>query len=449
MTRNAHRMDATLALRSNISIYGGYSPDFTARGGRTVLEVESDIAVQAAGLTGPVTLQSITITNGDGDDMGSDARFALWVENSGAHLRLEGVELSAGRGSSGADGASGRDGDSGRTGNDARGTQGGRGVGQGGNGAAGREEEPGLAGRQGRFGGGQCAGNPSGRAGVAGNNRDPNGDCCEGGNSALTSQANVEAGGDGQTGVLAWLGGTEAGVWVLDNLKTICGCRVSVVTAPAVVSAVAVAVEEARRRKLLLCRRGRRPMRDGGADFLICLASLIFADQCYQGHFGTGRGGGGGGDGGSGGQSGLGGEGGHPSIGLVIQNSNVTMVKCTVRTAGGGSGGAGGNGGLGGDGGDGGRGAVGDNSTGGNGGDGGDGGVGGIGGCGGGGGGGPSIGIWNRQGGQFSYDPVIPDSANTYEIGPGGAGGAACERPGREPANAGQNGLRAEVHQEQ
>ena len=51
MTRNAHRMDATLALRSNISIYGGYSPDFTARGGRTVLEVESDIAVQAAGLT--------------------------------------------------------------------------------------------------------------------------------------------------------------------------------------------------------------------------------------------------------------------------------------------------------------------------------------------------------------------------------------------------------------
>ena len=46
-------------------------------------------------------------------------------------------------------------------------------------------------------------------------------------------------------GVLAWLGGTEAGVWVLDNLKTSCGCRVPVVTAPAVVSAVAVAVEEA------------------------------------------------------------------------------------------------------------------------------------------------------------------------------------------------------------
>ena len=85
MTRNAHRMDATLALRSNISIYGGYSPDFTARGGRTVLEVESDIAVQAAGLTGPVTLQSITIVS-DGDDM-IDARFARWVENSGAHLQ--------------------------------------------------------------------------------------------------------------------------------------------------------------------------------------------------------------------------------------------------------------------------------------------------------------------------------------------------------------------------
>ena len=38
----------------------------------------------------------------------------------------------------------------------------------------------------------------------------------------------------------------------------------------------------------------------------------------------------------------------------MIQNSNVTMVKCTIRTAGG-SGGAGGNGGLGGPGGDGGR----------------------------------------------------------------------------------------------
>ena len=73
-----------------------------------------------------------------------------------------------------------------------------------------------------------------------------------------------------------------------------------------------------------------------GRRFSHCSQSH-FADQCYQGHFGTGRGGGSGGDSRSG-QSGLGGEGGHPSIGLVIQNSNVTMVKCTVRTAGGGSG---------------------------------------------------------------------------------------------------------------
>ena len=134
--------------------------------------------------------------------------------------------------------------------------------------------------------------------------------------------------------------------------------------------------------------------------------------------------GGGGGSGGCGGDGGGGGQAGGASVGVLLLNSDVEIIDCTII---GGLGGRGGDGGDGGDGGMGGAGGAGgdleENS--GTGAKGGIGGRGGRGGQGGGGAGGPSIGLFSS--GPLSKAP----QASMVMQGEGGTGGAAGGAAGR------------------
>ena len=131
----------------------------------------------------------------------------------------------------------------------------GRGVGQE-SGATGREEEiQQVVGR----GDGQCAGNLAVEQ-VQDNNQDRTA-IAVGGNSTLTST--VEA-VEMENRCSGWLNDASGGLGVGGKPSVV---PVSEVVAPAMVSAVAVAVEEAAAEKLLLCRQGRRPMRDGAPIF--------------------------------------------------------------------------------------------------------------------------------------------------------------------------------------
>jgi hypothetical protein len=134
--------------------------------------------------------------------------------------------------------------------------------------------------------------------------------------------------------------------------------------------------------------------------------------------------GGGGGSGGCGGDGGGGGQSGGASVGVLLLDSDVEIIDCTII---GGLGGRGGDGGDGGDGGMGGSGGAGGNleENSGTGAKGGIGGRGGRGGQGGGGAGGPSIGLFSS--GPLSMAP----QASMVLQGEGGTGGAAGGAAGR------------------
>ncbi|MEE2785992.1 MAG: putative metal-binding motif-containing protein [Myxococcota bacterium] len=436
MTRGNYDRETTVILRSGVNLYGGYSGNFETRGDGTVIRVSGvQNGMVALGLDAPVVLQSIRIETDDADVDAAEGRYALWVENSANHLRLEDVQLNAGRGSPGSDGAAGAQGVPGNGGRDAVGSDGGSVSGAGGLGGSGRDRDAGLNGGVGRYTMGQCPQPNAGRGGRGGAN-EANGLCCD----SVLDQAYVEAGQDGQTGCAGASGAhgqssvggqfDQSGQWIAD-----------------------------------LGGQGQNGTQGGGgggggaggggscyfdsnfdsacsSDDLLSFIGCRFANLCHEG---IGLGGGGGGDGGQGGRGGEGGTSGWPSIGLVITQSTVVLLKSAIQTAGGGIGGEGGAGGRGGEGGIGGDGETSNVTTNGNGGDGGDGGPGGDGGCGGGGAGGPSVGVWLRTDAQIMDDANVMNGETNYDgIGPAGIGGQSCEGAG----NAGPAGLRANVHRE-
>ncbi len=148
------------------------------------------------------------------------------------------------------------------------------------------------------------------------------------------------------------------------------------------------------------------------------------SDGLFNGCGSWGGAGGGGGSGGCGGIGGGGGQSGGASVGVLLLNSDVEIIDCTII---GGLGGRGGDGGDGGEGGMGGAGGAGGNleENSGKGAKGGIGGRGGRGGQGGGGAGGPSIGLFSS--GPLSKAP----QASTVMQGEGGTGGAAGGAAGR------------------
>ena len=180
MTRGTYDQEGTVVLRSGVNLYGGYSGNFEERGGGTVLRVSgAQNGMVALGLDAPVLLQSIRIETDDADVDAAEGRYALWVENSANHLRLEDVQLNAGRGSPGLDGAVGAPGSAGATGNAAQGYSGGGASGDGGAGGTGRRERSGNPGAQGRSEGGACGQANAGQGGRGGANRNEDGLCCD------------------------------------------------------------------------------------------------------------------------------------------------------------------------------------------------------------------------------------------------------------------------------
>jgi len=377
----------SLTLRSNVSVYGGYSPTTLLRdvaANATVVDggATAVTAVTASGVT-TLTLDGLTIRSAGAAAGGSS--IAILLDNS-SNVVISGNTIGSGAGGVGVPGTPGIPGLPGVDGipgsnasspcpDSVLGGAGGTGVsfsgGRGGGGTvstghaglSGAGPDSGAGGAGGAQSGGAVRGADAGRAGgngaqgaVAG----PNGASSSDGFGSVTAAGYIPpSGSNGGTG----MGGSGAGGG------------------------------------------------GGGGGTVLSFP----APTC-------GGGGGGGGSGGQGGLGGGGGGGGGASFGIVVVNGStgVTISDNTITTGPGGQGGAGGGGGSGGFGGVGGSGGVGSSAPGGKG---GAGGPGRPGGGGGGGGGGPTIGVIEDATSATNLTPS-DFSGNVFTLGAAGTGGA-------------------------
>jgi hypothetical protein len=370
----------SVALASNVSIYGGYDP-------ATWLRDPFNQETKLTGSTRPVvgtnivgaTLDGLTVEAAPAVLPGDSSYGVLLLNAQGVLVQNNVVVAGSGAaGSPGADGASGRNGSPGGPGN------------------PGCEDSGGLCSGCSRPAGGTAGQSPIGSVGgTGGRPGHGNGFGDKGGNAAggVPGGAGGSSSGNGQPGA----SGPDGAIGATGQGGAPFGSLTGGVYTPA-----------------------------SGADAL----------DGTNGNGGGGGGGGGGGDnncdsygssgggGGGGAERGFGGKGGMGgggSFGIVLVDSSGLVFDNQIVTNNGGDGGAGGNRGVGGTGGAGGSGgAYGGSSEqddGGNGAPGGQGGNGGNGGTGGGGGGGPSIGI-------YAENSSVASGNNVVSIGIGGLGGS-------------------------
>jgi hypothetical protein len=378
----------SLALEPNIGIYGGYTPNFSARsltepttitGGPQAALADGDIGV---------VLQLLTFQGAAAAPGGSS--YGLRIVNNAkvALQRVLAAGGTAGAGGVGSSGPTGNTGGNGTTGNSSSCGTSQAGATNGGSGG-------GFIGGGGGGGGTSAGGGTNGvsGSGAAGGFRGAGGGGANGGSN--------QTGGNGGPGLVGGPGaaGPNATPAAFSAELASAGGWVG----PGGTTATAGTGGS-----------GGGGGGGGGAAF----------NAIYHA---PGGGGGSGGAGGGGGNPGGGGTAGGASFGVYIYNASLVSRDATLR---GGTGGAGGNGGTGGTGGDGGLGRTGGNgvdncgtpgvySSGGEGGNGGNGGMGGKGGDGSGGAGGPTAAVF-RSGAGSSYSP---GTTTTAQVGTPGSGG--------------------------
>jgi hypothetical protein len=380
----------TLTLRSRVSLYGGWNADDWTRdidanrpvvtGGETAVYGES---------SNDLTVEGLEIVAADAATNGASSIAVFLAESDGVTIRNN--VIAAGMGMMGANGANGAPRPSSQTAD--RGSNGANASvcgSAGGTGGAGN-----LGYNGGRGGNGGALGGSGGSRGEGTGGAGTGGSAGSGG-----AVASGGGGGGGGTDGLAGSGGSGGGAFG------------SVNAAGYVVSSGTNGGHGG---------HGEGGGGGGGGGGVALLA-------------GCGGGGGGGGEGGTGGLRGDAGQGGGASLGILLLGQTVVSIADNaISTADGGAGGKGGNGSPGLAGGGGGTGGD-NNAFGGSGGNGGKGGEGGGGGGAGGGGGGPSIGIVEDAGATATL------SANTYDLGTPGAGGARGTGAAVSGGNDGDNG---------
>jgi hypothetical protein len=366
-----------LDVFDGVSVYGGYSSDWTRRGTGVTRLTVPDVhgtgeGVLAIGVVSPTTLQLLTITFGMSDTPGAGSYGVRAINSSG--LRIEYLTVRAGPGAAGdpgLDGTPGQGAGDGGTVTDPRGPRGGlspighpggngggRGIPTAGPGAPGFALTPDIYG---------AMGGPGGLPGAEGSDHSAGGRGGSGDSGRFQGDGGGGPSGDAVLGRDVWLSWSGT-----DGLPGSGG-------------------------------HGGGGGGGGGAD-----DCLLCSD--------TGGTGGGGGGGGQGGGGGGGGQAGGGAFGIFLFDSpGAVIAHSTITASNGGAGGHGGGGALGGGGGSGGAGGPASGGDGSPGGDGGAGGAGGRGGDGGGGAGGPSIAV-------FGLAPASV-TATTLIHGAGGAGG--------------------------
>jgi hypothetical protein len=199
-----YTQSASVGLVNGVGIYGGYTTSFLSRDNtRATFSSTAATALEARNLTLPTTLQQIDLITSDRAGAGQ-ATMTLIVQNSGAHLKLERVQITAGRGGSGAAGGAGTTGLAGSNGADASGSGGGGGGSLGGGGGAGgRAQSDGLAGSPGASNGSACGGLGGAGSGTSGLG------CADGNPRAGGNGGSGCAGAQGSQGA----GGGASGLW--------------------------------------------------------------------------------------------------------------------------------------------------------------------------------------------------------------------------------------------
>ncbi|MFE8601869.1 hypothetical protein [Archangium violaceum] len=402
---------------SPVSLYGGYTADFSSRSAAAapaVLQVGAS-GIRVTATDGGFTIERISVSAGNatGDGIPSVAMTVINTQD----LALRHATLQAGNGSTGAGGLAGStSGLPGVDGADGGSTAPASTAGAGGSATASLCSSGGGAGG----GGGSHNTSPpgSGLPGVDGTSNSGSGGtpgtrytACDnmGGCSSSCAQGSAGAGGrggDGARGIDGSQGTAGDGTGFIDS-----------------------GVWMARSGGSGLTGGGGRGGGGGGGGG----AFQVYTGSSYCSFSTPGAGGGAGGSGGCGGVGGTGGRGGGASIALLLSNARVQANALTLRPGRGGNGGLGGPGAPGGRGGAGGLGGIADPTqthTGGVGGQGGRGGDGGTGGPGGGGGGGPSVGIYCT-----GTSTVVHDGGITFVSGTQGP-----------PASNGAAGLNAAAH---
>ena len=378
----------SLALEPNVGIYGGYTPNFSARsltepttitGGPQAALADGDIGV---------VLQLLTFQGAAAAPGGSS--YGLRIVNNAkvAVQRVLAAGGTAGAGGVGSSGPTGNTGGNGTTGNSSTCGTSQAGSTTGGSGG-------GSSGGSGGAGGTSAGGGANGvtGSGTAGGFRGAGGGGANGG-------AN-QTGGNGGPGLVGGPGAAGPNATPATFTPEAAGAGGWAGTSGTTATA------------------GTGGSGGGGGGGGGAAYNAIYNAP--------GGGGGSGGAGGGGGNPGGGGTAGGASFGVYIYNASLVSRDATLR---GGTGGAGGNGGTGGTGGDGGLGRTGGNgvdncgspgvySSGGEGGSGGNGGMGGKGGDGSGGVGGPSAAVF-RSGAGSSYSP---GTTTTTQVGTPGSGG--------------------------
>ncbi len=196
-----------IELVSGVSLYGGYSADFTRRTTtNSSFTADADRAVVADGLFANVTIDRINLITTDATSQSGD-RGTVRVNNSGSRLALSNLTVRAGRGGDGRPGSSGVQGGEGGDGTDGSDSTGGDGgAGGGGDGADGRSRDSGPAGSAG-------AAN-TGTAGTAGSGSGSGGLGCRDGNPRDGGN-----GGTGGTGSAGTDGSRGTGLGVLSGIE--------------------------------------------------------------------------------------------------------------------------------------------------------------------------------------------------------------------------------------
>lgn len=143
-------VSAAVDLKSGVSLYSGYSSNFTFRDASRATITSSAInAVSANALSGPVTIDQINLSATDRSGAG-EGSLTVKVVGSGSFLTLRNSTVLAGRGGAGSAGGNGGSGANGSIGGNASGSNpGGGGAPGGGAGGAGRTQNTGLSGANG------------------------------------------------------------------------------------------------------------------------------------------------------------------------------------------------------------------------------------------------------------------------------------------------------------
>lgn len=346
----------SLQLATNVSVFGGFAPDWARTSASATIIVGGTTAIVGAGVQNLI-LDGLQIRSGNATLLGTSSYGVLL--SGASSLVIENSEIVAGRGADGRNGATGVNGVPGRWG--LSGSSGCNGCTSGGSGGSGgTTSDLGLSGGGGGFGGYDSGNGGSGGTGFGG---------ASGGSGGIASGSCFEDSGNGSQG--------NAGLSRFSTPSPAPVAQWGTISATGYTPSIGSNGDS-----------GQPGNGGGGGGGGGGGESGLFCNGDRAG------GGGGGGSGGGGGTGGQGGGGAGGSFGIFIADAGaiVTVRTSTITTAAGGRGGSSGTGGAGGSGGSGGSGGFGPDQAG-NGGRGGSGGHGANGATGANGAGGHSIGI--------------------------------------------------------